>query len=89
MSQANVELVRQGYELVAAGEYEAVAALMAPEAEVGDSAGSPSRAALPAAARDAADAIVVAVRISGRGRTSGVPLDGAPGPPVGALRDDR
>ena len=39
MSQANVELVRQGYELFAAGEYEAVAALMAPEAEVGDSGG--------------------------------------------------
>jgi uncharacterized protein len=102
MSQANVELVRQGYELFAAGEYEAVAALMAPEAEVGDSGGL----ALPGSAAgsregpdgflrsaeegpeafegytvepeqfiDAGDAIVVPVRISGRGRTSGVPLD--------------
>jgi uncharacterized protein len=102
MSQANLDLVRQGYELFAAGNYEAVAALMAPAAEVADSGGL----ALPGSAAgsrqgpegflrsaqegpeafdeytveperfiEAGDAIVVPVRISGRGRTSGVPLD--------------
>jgi len=102
MSRAHVELVRRGYELFAAGDYEAVAELMAPDAEVGDSGGL----ALPGTAAgsrqgpegflrsaeegpeafedyrvepqqfiDAGDAIVVPVRVSGRGRTSGVPLD--------------
>lgn len=39
MSQENVEIVRRGYELFAAGEYEELGKLIAPDAETPDTGG--------------------------------------------------
>jgi ketosteroid isomerase-like protein len=39
MSEENVEIVRRGYELYAAGDIEGAAALFSPEAEVADAGG--------------------------------------------------
>jgi uncharacterized protein len=102
MSQENVEAVRRGYELYAAGDVEGVAGLFADDAELAD-AGGLGVAGTAAGVRygpegflrateealeafedyrveaeeyiDADDAVVVPVRISGRGRASGAMLE--------------
>jgi ketosteroid isomerase-like protein len=97
MSQENVELVRRGYELYAAGDLDAVAELFADDAKlpgggglgvVGTAAGThygpegflrgvedalesfEEYRVEPEDFIDAGEAVVVPVRISGRGRTS-------------------
>ena len=102
MSSENVEIVRRGYALFAAGDLDGAAALLSPVAEVPDSGGlgtsdsatgtrqGPS-GFLRAVAEtldafdeyrvdaedfiDAGDAVVVPVRISGRGKGSGMALE--------------
>jgi ketosteroid isomerase-like protein len=102
MSQENVEIVRRGYELYAAGDLEGVTDLIADAAELPD-AGGLGVADTAAGTRhgrdgfllgaqeaveafedyrveaqefiDAGDAVVVPVRISGRGRASGAMLE--------------
>jgi ketosteroid isomerase-like protein len=102
MSQENVEIVRRGYELYEAGDFEGVAELFAEDAEIPDAAGL-GVAGTATGARygpqgflraieetleafedyrndieefiDAGDAVVVPVRISGTGRTSGARVD--------------
>jgi ketosteroid isomerase-like protein len=102
MSQENVEIVRRGYELYAAGDLEGVAGLFADDAELAD-AGGLGVAGTAAGLRygpegflraneealeafedyrveaeefiDAGEAVVVPVRISGRGRASGAVLE--------------
>lgn len=102
MSQENVEIVRRGYELFAAGDLEGVSALFSADAELADSGGlgvadtaagtwhgpggflRSTREALEAFEDysveaeefiDAGEAVVVPVRISGRGRASGAKLE--------------
>jgi ketosteroid isomerase-like protein len=98
MPEENVEIVRRGYELYAAGDLEGVAALFATDAELAD-AGGLGVAGTAAGTRqgpegflraneevleafedyrvdpeefiEAGEAVVVPVRISGRGRASG------------------
>jgi hypothetical protein len=102
MSEENVEIVRRGYELYAAGDLEGVTALFAPDAELADTGGL-GLADTAAGTRhgpkgflrateevleafedyrvetkdfiEAGEAVVVPVRISGRGRTSGAKLE--------------
>ena len=102
MSRENVESVRRGYELYAAGDLEGVASLFADDAELAD-AGGLGVAGTAAGVRygpegflraneealeafedyrveaeefiDAGETVVVAVRISGRGRASGAELE--------------
>ena len=98
MSQENVEIVRRGYELYAAGDLDGVASLFSADAELADAGGlgvagtaAGTRAGPEGFLRaneealeafdeyrvepddfiDAGDAVVVPVRISGRGRASG------------------
>jgi ketosteroid isomerase-like protein len=99
MSEENVEIVRRGYELYAAGDLEGVAGLFSADAEIAD-AGGLGVAGTAAGTRhgpegflritedvleafedyrvetedfiEAGEAVVVPVRISGRGRASGV-----------------
>jgi ketosteroid isomerase-like protein len=102
MSQENVEIVRRGYELYAAGDLEGVTHLISDEASLPDAGGlgigdtaagirhgpdgflQGSQDAVdafddyrvePQEFIDAGDAVVVPVRISGRGRTSGALLE--------------
>lgn len=102
MSRENVELVRWGYAMFAAGDLDAVAELMADDAELpgggglgvtGTAAGTRygpegflrgSEDALesfeeysvePEDFIDAGETVVVPVRISGRGRTSGATIE--------------
>jgi len=102
MSQENVEIVRRGYALYAAGDLEAVSHLISDGAELPDAGGlgvgdtaagtregpdgflQGSQDALdafedyrvePEEFIDAGDAVVVPVRISGRGRVSGAMLE--------------
>jgi uncharacterized protein len=102
MSQENVETVRRGYELYAAGDLDGVAALFSADAELADGGGlgvagtaagtrygaegflRAAEEALEAFEEyrveaedfiDAGDAVVVPVRISGRGRASGAKLE--------------
>jgi uncharacterized protein len=102
MSRENVEIVRLGYELFAAGDLEGVSALFASGAELADSGGlgladtaagtwrgpagflRSTNEALEAFEdycveaedfMDAGEAVVVPVRISGRGRASGAKLE--------------
>jgi ketosteroid isomerase-like protein len=98
MPEENVEIVRRGYELYAAGDLEGVAALFSADAELAD-AGGLGVAGTAAGTRqgpegflraneevleafedyrvepgefiDVGEAVVVPVRISGRGRASG------------------
>jgi ketosteroid isomerase-like protein len=74
MSQENVEIVRRGYELYAAGDLDGVAGLFAGDAELAD-AGGLGVAGTAAGFTGAGEAVVVPVRISGRGRASGAALD--------------
>src|SRR5918994_3091431 len=102
MSKENVETVRRGYELYAAGDLRGVAGLFSDEAELAD-AGGLGVAGTAAGTRygpeefiqateealeafedyrveaeefiDAGEAVVVSVRISGRGRASGAELE--------------
>jgi ketosteroid isomerase-like protein len=102
MSQENVEIVRRGYELFAAGDLEAVAELFADDAQL-PGAGGLGIAGTAASTYygpegflrgieealesfedyhvepeefiHAGDSVVVPVRISGRGRASGAPLE--------------
>jgi uncharacterized protein len=102
MSEENVEIVRRGYELYAAGDLDGVAGLFSNDAELAD-AGGLGVAGTAAGTRhgpegflrateealeafedyrveaeefiDAGDAVVVPVRISGRGRASGAKLE--------------
>jgi len=102
MSEQNVQIVRRGYELYAAGDLEGVTALLSANAEVAD-AGGLGVAGTAAGTRfgpegflraneealesfeeyrvepeefiDAGEAVVVRVRIFGRGRASGANLD--------------
>jgi ketosteroid isomerase-like protein len=98
MSQENIEIIRRGYELFAAGEIEAVASLFAENVELPDAGGLGIVDTAPGTRRgpegflrgtddareafdefrvdpeefiDAGEAVVVPVRISGRGRASG------------------
>lgn len=102
MSDQDVQIVRRGYELYAAGDLEGVAALIADDATLPDAGGlgitgSAAGSRLgpdgfrraheealeafedylvePQRFIDAGDAVVVAVRISGRGRGSGATLE--------------
>jgi len=102
MSEANLEIVRRGYELYAAGDLEGAAALFSADAEVADAGGlgvadtavgtrSGPEGFLRATEEvldafedyrveteefiDAGEAVVVPVRISGRGKASGVKLE--------------
>lgn len=102
MSRENVELVRRGYSLFAAGDYEGVAALMSTEAKLPDGGGlglagtaAGTRYGPEGFLRGSEDvleafedyqvepedyiavgeAVVVPVRISGRGKASGARLD--------------
>jgi uncharacterized protein len=102
MSQENVEIVRRGYELYAAGNLDAVMELISDAAELPDAGGlgladsaagtrrgpdgffQGSQEAVeafqdyrvePQQFIDAGDAVVVPVRISGRGRASGAMLE--------------
>jgi ketosteroid isomerase-like protein len=102
MSETNVETVRRGYALFAAGDLEAVAALFSDDAEVSDTGGlgvigsaagtrwgpegflRSTEEALEAFEDfrveaedfvDAGEAVVVPVRLSGRGRASGVEME--------------
>lgn len=102
MSKENVETVRRGYELYAAGDLEGVAALFSAGAELADAGGlgvtgtaagtrqgpegflRASEEALEAFEDyrveaedfiDAGEAVVVPVRISGSGRSSGAKLE--------------
>ena len=102
MSEANLEIVRRGYELYAAGDLEGAAALFSADAEVADAGGlgvadtavgtrSGPEGFLRATEEvldafedyrveteefiDAGTAVVVPVRISGRGKASGVKLE--------------
>jgi uncharacterized protein len=102
MSQANVEVVRRGYELFAAGDLEGVSVLFSTDAELADSGGlgladtaagtwlgpegflRSTNEALEAFEDyrveaedfiDAGEAVVVSVRVSGRGRASGAKLE--------------
>jgi len=102
MSASNVEVVRRGYALYAAGDLEGVAALFLADAELAD-AGGLGVAGTAAGTRhgpegflraveealeafdeyrveaeefiEAGEAVVVPVRISGRGRASGARLE--------------
>jgi ketosteroid isomerase-like protein len=102
MSKENLETVRRGYELFAAGDLEGVAGLFSDDAELAD-AGGLGVAGTAAGTRhgpagflrateealeafedyrveveeliDAGEAVVVPVRISGRGRASGAKLE--------------
>jgi ketosteroid isomerase-like protein len=97
VSKQNVEIVRRGYELFAAGDLGGVAALFASDAEFADAGGLGVEAGLgvrhgpegflrgteevleafddyrvePEEFIDAGDAVIVPVRISGRGKASG------------------
>ena len=102
MSQDNVDIVRRGYELYAAGDLEGVSGMFSTDAEVADSGGlglagtaagtlhGPEgflRAANESLEAfddyhveaedyiDTGDAVVVLVRISGRGRASGAKME--------------
>jgi uncharacterized protein len=102
MSRENVEIVRRGYELFAAGDLQGVAALFADEAELADLGGlgvtgtaagiqygpegflRSTGEALEAFEDyridaeefiDAGEAVIVPVRISGRGRASGALIE--------------
>ena len=102
MSVENVEIIRRGYALFAAGDFQAVTALLSDDIEVTDSAGlgvTGSAAGIryghegflrsteealeafedfqvePEDFIDAGDTVVVPVRISGRGRGSGMEMD--------------
>jgi ketosteroid isomerase-like protein len=102
MSQENVEIVRRGYELYAAGDPEGAAGLFADDAEIADAGGLGVTDTATGTRRgpegflriteetvevfedyrveteefiDVGDAVVVAVRISGRGRASGAKLE--------------
>jgi ketosteroid isomerase-like protein len=99
MSEENVEIVRRGYELFAAGDFEGLSALISPDAETPDASGLGLTGTATGVRHgpegflrgieevteafddyrveaeeftDAGDAVVVSVRISGRGKTSGV-----------------
>ena len=99
MSKENVEIVRRGYQLFQAGDFEAVAALFSSGVELPDAGGlgigdivpgtrtgpegflrttEETRDAFedfrvePEGFIDAGEVVVVPVRISGRGRASGV-----------------
>jgi uncharacterized protein len=99
MSQENVEIVRRGYDLFAAGDLEGLLALIAPDAETPDAGGLGLTGTATGVRRgpegflraieevteafddyrvqpeefiDAGDAVIASVRISGRGKTSGV-----------------
>jgi ketosteroid isomerase-like protein len=102
MSKENVEIVRRGYELFAAGDLEGVTALFSAEADLAD-AGGLGVAGTAAGTRrgpegflrateevleafedyrveaedfiEAGEAVVVPVRISGRGRASGAEME--------------
>ena len=102
MSEENVEIVRRGYELYAAGDFEGVADLFSGDAEIPD-AGGLGVAGTATGARhgpegflraieetleafedyrneveefiDAGEAVVVPVRITGRGRASGANVE--------------
>jgi uncharacterized protein len=102
MSEENIEIVRRGYELYAAGDLEGAAALFSADAELADAGGlgvadtavgtrSGPEGFLRATEEvleafedyrveteefiDAGEAVVVPVRISGRGKASGVKLE--------------
>ena len=102
MSQENVESVRRGYALFAAGDFEAAAALMSDDAELTEAGGLGVTGSAAGTRRgpqgflrsteealeafedfhvepedfiDAGDVVVVPVRISGRGRMSGVEME--------------
>ena len=102
MSQENVEIVRRGYELFAAGDLESVAELFAEDAEVPDAGGLGLEGTATGARYgpegflravedtveafedyrneieefiDAGDAVVVRLRIAGRGRASGADME--------------
>jgi uncharacterized protein len=102
MSKQNVDTVRRGYELYAAGDLEAVAALFSSDAELADAGGLGVAGSAAGTRRgpdgflravqetldvfddyrveaedfiEADDAVVVPVRISGTGKTSGARLD--------------
>jgi ketosteroid isomerase-like protein len=99
MSEENVEIVRRGYELFAAGELEALSTLIAHDADTPDAGGLGLTETAGGVRRgpegflraiedvteifddyrveaekfvDAGDAVVVSVRISGRGKASGM-----------------
>ena len=102
MSQENVEIVRRGYELYAAGDFKGVTELFSDEAEIPDAAGL-GVAGTATGTRygpqgflqaieetleafedyrneieefiDAGEAVIVPLRISGTGRTSGARVD--------------
>jgi ketosteroid isomerase-like protein len=102
MSAENVEVVRRGYELYAAGDLDGVAALFASEAEMPDAGGLGITGTAAGIRRggegflkaveeaveafedyrvepedfiEHGDAVLVPVRISGRGRASGAELE--------------
>jgi uncharacterized protein len=102
MSEANVEIVRRGYELYAAGDLERVSSLFSDDAELADGGGLGLEGTAAGTRRgpegflrateealeafddyrveardfiDAGDAVVVPVRISGRGKGSGAVLE--------------
>ena len=102
MSEENVQIIRRGYALFAAGDLQAVTALLSDDIEVTDSGGlgvtgsaagtryghegflRSTEEALeafedfhvePEDFIDAGDTVVVPVRISGRGRGSGIETD--------------
>ncbi len=102
MSEENVETIRRGYALFAAGDFEAVGALFSADAEITDTGGLGVAGSAAGTRRghegflrsteealeafedfrvepedfiDAGDVVVVPVRISGRGRGSGVEME--------------
>jgi uncharacterized protein len=102
MSQENVEAVRRGYELFAAGDLEALTGLFADDAALADAGGLGLADTAPGVRYgpegflrateevleafddyrveaedfiDAGEAVVVPVRISGRGRASGAMME--------------
>jgi uncharacterized protein len=102
MSKENVEIVRRGYELFAAGDLEGVTALFSAEAELADAGGLGVAGTAVGTRRgpegflrateevleafedyrveaedfiEAGEAVVVPVRISGRGRASGAEME--------------
>jgi ketosteroid isomerase-like protein len=99
MSQENVEIVRRGYDLFAAGDFDGLSALISPDAETPDAGGLGLTGTATGIRHgpegflraieevteafddyrveaeeftDAGDAVVVSVRISGRGKGSGI-----------------